>query len=234
MILLHYTGMEFAHDALYRLCDAKSRVSSHYFVEENGAVVQLVPEMRRAWHAGLSTWQGDTDINSRSIGIEIVNRGHDFGYPDFPKRQIAAVITLCRGILKRHPMRPDHVVGHSDVAPSRKRDPGEKFPWKLLAVSGVGIWVEPSPIIAGRTIAEGDKGDAVTNLQQSLSDYGFGVTPNGEYDLATKDVVTAFQRHFRPQLVDGVADPSTLETLRRLHQARSKALLAFERARTAS
>ena len=142
MIVLHYTGMEFAHEALYRLCDPKARVSSHYFVHENGSIVQMVPESRRAWHAGLSSWHGETDINSRSIGIEIANRGHDFGYPDFPRRQIAAVITLCRGILTRHVIRPDNVVAHSDVAPSRKQDPGEKFPWRLLSDSGVGLWVE--------------------------------------------------------------------------------------------
>ncbi len=136
MVVLHYTGMEVTHEALLRLCDPIARVSCHYLVHENGRVVQLVQEARRAWHAGVSSWQGQTDINSRSIGIEIANPGHDFGYPDFPKRQIAAVITLCRGILRRRNIRRDHVVAHSDVAPSRKQDPGEKFPWKSLSDFG--------------------------------------------------------------------------------------------------
>src|SRR5688572_9829000 len=146
MIVLHYTGMQFSHEALHRLCDVKARVSSHYMVMENGSIVQLVPEAKRAWHAGVSAWGGDTDINSRSIGIEIANPGHDFGYPDFPSRQIAAVITLCRAIMTRNIIRPENVVAHSDVAPSRKQDPGEKFPWKRLSLSGVGLWVEPAPI----------------------------------------------------------------------------------------
>ena len=126
-----------------RLCDPKARVSSHYVVIENGSIVQLVPEVKRAWHAGMSSWNGDTDINSRSIGIEICNPGHEFGYPDFPARQIAAVITLCRSILTRNIVRPENIVAHSDVAPSRKQDPGEKFPWKRLAQSNIGLWVEP-------------------------------------------------------------------------------------------
>ena len=142
MIVLHYTGMQFCHEAIHRLCDPKARVSSHYVVLESGSIIQLVPESQRAWHAGVSAWAGDTDINSRSIGIEIGNPGHDFGYPDFPARQIAATITLCRGILTRNIIRPENVVAHSDVAPSRKQDPGEKFPWKLLAQSGVGLWVD--------------------------------------------------------------------------------------------
>src|SRR5690606_6329731 len=135
--------------ALEKLCSAKSEVSAHYFVFEDGHVVQSVPEARRAWHAGLSSWHGETDINSCSIGIEIANPGHDHDYRDFPKRQIAALTTLCRGIQPRHTIPPERVLGHSDVAPSRKRDPGEKFPWRTLAESGVGIWLAPVPIRDG-------------------------------------------------------------------------------------
>ncbi len=138
MILLHYTGMQSTPAALERLCSAESKVSAHYFVFEDGRIVQSVPEGRRAWHAGVSSWAGENDINSLSIGIEIANPGHDFGYPDFPKRQIAAVIALCRGIIARRGIKPGRVLAHSDVAPSRKQDPGEKFPWKLLHDSGVG------------------------------------------------------------------------------------------------
>ncbi|MBM3528891.1 MAG: N-acetylmuramoyl-L-alanine amidase [Alphaproteobacteria bacterium] len=220
MIVLHYTGMQFSHDAIDRLRDTKARVSSHYVVLENGGVVQMVPEAKRAWHAGVSSWNGDADINSRSIGIEICNPGHDFGYPDFPKRQIAAVIMLCRAIFTRNIIRPENVVAHSDVAPSRKQDPGEKFPWKRLAQSGVGLWVEPAPITDSPKLQAGDSGDMVADLQRALIDYGYGVEPTAQYDPLTREAVIAFQRHFRPALVDGLTDASTRETLRKLLVAR--------------
>ena len=220
MIVLHYTGMQFSHEAVHRLCDPKARVSSHYVVMENGSILQLVPEVKRAWHAGISSWCGDSDINSRSIGIEICNPGHDFGYPEFPARQIAAVITLCRAILTRNIIRPENVVAHSDVAPSRKQDPGEKFPWKRLAQSQIGLWVEPVPISKGSVLQRDDSGDEVTQLQKALGDYGYGINVNGTYDRETQEAVTAFQRHFRPARVDGITDASTRETLRRLLVAR--------------
>ena len=221
IILLHYTGMQTAEEALERLRDPVARVSSHYFVHENGNIVQMVPEAKRAWHAGVSSWSGQTDINSRSIGIEIVNPGHDFGYPDFPIRQIAAVIALCRGIIARRGITRDRVLAHSDVAPARKQDPGEKFPWRLLAESGVGLWVEPVPITDWLSLVPGDTGETVTELQKAFADFGYGVPVSGDYDETTKNVVTAFQRHFRPAQVDGMADTSTRETLRKLLEARS-------------
>jgi N-acetylmuramoyl-L-alanine amidase len=220
MIVLHYTGMTSADDALDRLCSAEARVSSHYLVFEDGRIFQLVPEARRASHAGVSSWEGETDINSRSIGIEIANPGHDGGYPDFPAGQIDVVIALCRDILARRPMRPDRVVAHSDVAPSRKNDPGEKFPWQRLHAAGIGHWVEPSPLGDDRGLAQGDHGPAVAALQSSLAAYGYGIAAGGRFDQATHDVVVAFQRHFRPARVDGIADRSTIETLRRLLAAR--------------
>jgi N-acetylmuramoyl-L-alanine amidase len=222
MIVLHYTGMQLSHEALQRLCDPKARVSAHYLVYENGSILQLVPEGKRAWHAGVSSWGGDADINSRSIGIEIANPGHEFGYPDFPARQIAAVITLCRGIIARNIIRPENIVAHSDVAPSRKQDPGEKFPWQRLAQSGVGLWVEPAPITDGPKLISNDSGDQVAALQKALIDYGYGLEPTGRYDAFVVETVTAFQRHFRPALVDGIADVSTRDTLRRLLIARDK------------
>jgi len=222
MIVLHYTGMQFSHDAMHRLCDPASRVSSHYLVHENGSIVQLVPEQYRAWHAGVSSWGGDADINSRSIGIEIANPGHEFGYPEFPSRQIAAVTTLCRAILTRNIIRPENVVAHSDVAPSRKQDPGEKFPWRRLAQSGVGLWVEPAPITDTKLLGPGDSGEKVTELQRALIEYGYGIEQIGRYDKNTEEVVTAFQRHFRPARVDGIVDTSTRETLRKLLVARSQ------------
>lgn len=216
MILLHYTGMEDADLAVKRLCAADSGVSAHYLVHVDGRIVQMVPEARRAWHAGQSTWEDRTDINSCSIGIEIHNPGHDFDYPDFPHRQIAAVIALCRSIAKRWPIAPARVLAHSDVAPERKQDPGEKFPWRLLADSGIGLWVMPAKIVDGPTFRIGDQGEAVEKLQEALALYGYGVKVDGHYDETTAASVSAFQRHFRPARIDGVFDPSTMIVLRAL------------------
>jgi N-acetylmuramoyl-L-alanine amidase len=216
MIVLHYTGMPDVEGALARLCTAGTDVSAHYIVLEDGRIVQSVQESKRAWHAGAGVWAGEQDINSCSIGIEIINRGHDWGYPDFPLRQIAAVITLCRGIMLRHNLPGHRVLGHSDVAPSRKKDPGEKFPWHSLANSGVGHWVQAAPIVRGEMLKSGSEGDHVRAMQQALAQYGYGISAEGKYDAATVEVVTAFQRHFRPECVDGIADQSTLNTLQAL------------------
>ena len=224
MILLHYTGMRSALAALARLRDPNEpRVSSHYFIDEDGTIIQLVPEARRAWHAGLSLWAGEHDINSRSVGIEVVNPGHDFGYPDFPPHQIAAVIALCRDIVGRHKIPAERVLAHSDVAPGRKQDPGEKFPWRQLHEAGVGHWVEPAPIAESPFLSVGDCGETVSLLQMELAKYGYGICVSGNFDAATRDVVAAFQRHFRPARVDGVADSSTLTTLTDLLAARPTA-----------
>lgn len=224
MILLHYTGMQSGEAALKRLCDPESKVSAHYLVFEDGRIVQCVPEERRAWHAGVSSWAGETDVNSRSIGIEVVNPGHEFGYRDFPLRQTAAVISLCRAILtRRGPIPPERVLAHSDVAPSRKQDPGERFPWQLLYDSGIGHWVRPAPLnVEGQTLRIGEQGEAVARLQRMLASYGYGMEPTGRFDDDTRDVVTAFQRHFRQARVDGIADTSTLRTLRALTETLPK------------
>lgn len=226
MIVLHYTGMPDVEGALARLCQAGTEVSAHYVVLEDGRVVQCVQESKRAWHAGLSFWAGEEDINSCSIGIEIVNRGHDWGYPDFPLRQVAAVIALCRGIIIRRNVAPHRILAHSDVAPERKQDPGEKFPWRALWDSGVGHWVPPAPISRGEVMKLGADGPEVLALQNSLAQYGYGLTPSGHYDQATAAVVTAFQRHFRPQKVDGIADTSTVATLQALLTGRPTAAKA--------
>jgi N-acetylmuramoyl-L-alanine amidase len=228
MIVLHYTGMPEASAALERLRAPASEVSAHYLVLEDGRIIQLVPENRRAWHAGVASWAGETDINSCSIGIEIVNPGHDYGYRDFPKRQIAALTALCRGILTRYTIPPARVLGHSDVAPARKQDPGEKFPWRTLHDSGVGNWVKPARIADGALLALGDRGDAVTAMQRDLAEYGYGIAANGNYDSTTHEVVTAFQRHFRPERIDGVSDESTRNTLRDLlsHRSRPRSIAA--------
>jgi N-acetylmuramoyl-L-alanine amidase len=221
ILLLHYTGMRSGEAAYERLCAADAKVSSHYLVYEDGRIDQLVPEALRAWHAGASSWKGETDINSRSIGIEIVNPGHELGYRDFPETQIAAVIALCRDILKRHNIAPPRVLAHSDVAPGRKQDPGEKFPWARLAASGTGLWIEPAPISEGETLVPTQRGEDITMLQTMLAKFGYAAELTGVYDEATRAIVTAFQRHFRPARVDGIADRSTIETLRRLLTASS-------------
>ena len=216
ILLLHYTGMPDSRLALDRLCQSGSEVSSHYFVFEDGRILRLVPEDRRAWHAGRSFWGGETDVNSRSIGIEIANTGHPGGLPPYPDEQIDAVIRLCRDVVGRHPIPPHRVLAHSDVAPGRKLDPGERFPWHRLAQAGIGHWVEPTPIGAGRFVSAGDVGQPVEALQAILALYGYGVEVTGRFDAATADVVAAFQRHFRPERVDGLADAATIDTLHRL------------------
>ncbi|RJG44565.1 N-acetylmuramoyl-L-alanine amidase [Mesorhizobium sp. DCY119] len=216
MIILHYTGMATGEAAEAWLCDPASEVSSHYLVHEDGRIVQMVRESDRAWHAGKSFWRGETDINSWSVGIEIVNPGHTLGYKAFPKGQIEAVIGLCGGISGRHGIVPERILAHSDVAPGRKVDPGEKFPWRILAHAGVGHFVEPARTRKGSMLKPGDEGVAVERLQSMLALYGYGIEITGIFDSRTEIVVAAFQRHFRVSRVDGIADPATVETLRRL------------------
>ncbi|AZO00448.1 N-acetylmuramoyl-L-alanine amidase [Mesorhizobium sp. M9A.F.Ca.ET.002.03.1.2] len=216
MIVLHYTGMKTGGGAEAWLCDPASEVSSHYLVHEDGRIVQMVRESDRAWHAGKSSWFGRADINSCSVGIEIVNPGHLLGYRNFPKRQIDAVIGLCKGIVQRHSIPAERVLAHSDVAPGRKIDPGEKFPWKALFEAGVGHLVEAAPVRRGAALKAGDANAEVEALQSMLALYGYGVEISGAFDRQTEIVVDAFQRHFRQRLVDGVADGSTIRTLERL------------------
>lgn len=216
MIILHYTGMEAGPSAEEWLCDPVSEVSSHYLVNEDGSVLQMVRESDRAWHAGRGSWRGRSDVNSFSIGIEVANPGHAYGYPDFTGAQIDTVIALCRDIAERHAIAPERVLAHSDTAPGRKVDPGEKFPWAELHAAGVGHYVEPSPIGGGRFLAAGERGEPVEALQSMLALYGYGVDISGSFDATTEAVVAAFQRHFRPRRVDGVADRSTIDTLHRL------------------
>ena len=216
ILLLHYTGMNGGKAALDWLVCEESGVSCHYFIEEDGTIFQLVDEDKRAHHAGAGSWQGRGDVNSRSIGIEIVNAGHPGGLPDFPKVQMEAVAKLSLDIVQRYNIRPHMVLGHSDIAPGRKIDPGENFDWRWLAKKGVGYWVEPAQIRSGRFFQEGDAGNAVEALQSMLALYGYGLEISGTYCETTKTVVEAFQRHFRAERVDGVADVSTIETLHKL------------------
>jgi len=218
MLVLHYTGMATGKEALERLCDPEAKVSAHYVVEEGGEVFTLVAEERRAWHAGASFWRGETDINAVSIGIEIVNPGHEFGYRPFPKAQIGAVIALLDEVRSRWSIADERILGHSDVAPARKRDPGELFPWRRLAEAGHGYWVEPDPA-PGVPLGLGDEGLGVFALQAGLTRLGYDSAPSGQYDEHTRTIVRAFQRHWRPQGVDGVADGETRARLVHLLRA---------------
>jgi N-acetylmuramoyl-L-alanine amidase len=220
MLILHYTGMESADAALDWLTRDEAKVSAHYFVDEAGRIAQMVAETERAWHAGQSYWAGETDLNSCSIGIEIHNPGHEFGYPDFSDAQMHAVEALCRDILGRHAIPSERVLAHSDIAPGRKRDPGEKFDWARLARAGIGLWVEPAPPAGDEGLGAGDESEAVTELQRGLQDFGYGVEVTSTYGKGLEQVVEAFQRHFRPSRIDGHADQSTRDTLSRLLAAR--------------
>ena len=208
MIVLHYTGMRTGEEALARLRDPEARVSSHYVVEEDGRVFRLVPEERRAWHAGASFWKGERDVNTASVGVEIVNPGHEFGYRPFPDAQVASVTALVADIRTRWMIEDDKIVGHADVAPDRKEDPGELFPWKRLAEAGHGLWVEP-PAAPGAPLGEGEEGAGVFALQAGFTRLGYDCAPSGRFDAHTAAVVRAFQRHWRQAKVDGIADGET-------------------------
>jgi N-acetylmuramoyl-L-alanine amidase len=217
MLVLHYTGMASAAQAIRWLAVPESRVSCHYVIDEVGRITQMVPERLRAWHAGVSSWHGATDLNSASVGIEIQNPGHEDGYHEFPPAQIAAVIALSRDIIDRHGIAPERVLAHSDIAPLRKIDPGEKFPWAQLAAAGLGAWVAPSPVVTGALqLGPGDTGASVAAVQAMFAAYGYHLPVTGTFDHLTEHVVRAFQRHFRPARCDGRLDLSTLATLERL------------------
>jgi N-acetylmuramoyl-L-alanine amidase len=217
MLLLHYTGMRNAAAAIAWLARADSRVSCHYVIDVDGRITQQVPESLRAWHAGVSFWAGETDINSCSIGIEIQNPGHQMGYHEFPTAQLQAVAALGLDICTRHKIVSHRVLAHSDVAPLRKIDPGEKFDWKFLAATGVGAWIEPSPLRADDAgLAVGAPPSAIRAAQYLFCRYGYDMDLSGVLDAKAVAAISAFQRHFRPARVDGVLDLSTLATLERL------------------
>ena len=217
LLILHYTGMGTAEGAIRWLAHPDSQVSCHYVIDEDGVITQMVAECARAWHAGTSYWHGETDINSVSIGIEIHNPGHSEGYPEFPLVQMEAVAALSRDITRRQGIAPEGVLAHSDVAPGRKTDPGEKFRWAWLAERGVGHWVAPAPAAcsdAGQPT--GARSQEIAEVQALLRRYGYNTEPTGLLDERTSTIVRAFQLHFRQERVDGRVDRSTLDTLARL------------------
>jgi N-acetylmuramoyl-L-alanine amidase len=207
LLLIHYTGMRDAAGALRRLIDPVAKVSSHYLIDEDGTLYRLVDEDRRAWHAGTSYWAGERDINGVSIGIELVNPGHEFGYRAFPRPQMSALIDLTRDILARNPIPPWRVLGHSDVAPLRKIDPGELFDWRALAAAGIGFWPEPR-----------DGPADLASSQLALARYGYELRSTGELDPQTTACLKAFQRHFRPARVDGQLDAQCRALIHGLRQ----------------
>lgn len=209
MLVLHYTGLSTLDESLSRLTDPEARVSSHYLIDEDGSVYALVDEAKRAWHAGVSHWHGASDINALSIGIELQNPGHEWGYRAFPDAQIEALIGLCKGILSRHAIPARNVVGHSDVAPARKEDPGELFPWARLAAEGIGLWPQDIGPVAA---FDPESRDDVAGLQARLKALGYGIEESGAYDEATAEVTTAFQRHWQ-QTHLGPANGETLAIL---------------------
>ena len=220
MLILHYTGLPTVERALDVLSRPDCKVSCHYVVDEAGRIVQMVAEEARAWHAGVSYWGGETDLNSASIGIEIQNPGHMLGYPDFPLAQMEAVAALCRDIVRRHGIASERVLAHSDIAPGRKIDPGEKFDWAWLARRGVGKWVAPAPLDACDAGAPlGAQGSEVLRARELLAAYGYKIDRDGPFDPDMQTVVRAFQLHFRQARPDGRLDRSTLDTLSRLEAA---------------
>ena len=219
LLIFHYTGMKTAMEALDKLCSVKSKVSSHYLVFENGEIHHLVPDHKRAWHAGVSSWRGEKNINSCSIGMEIVNCGHNYlnldgELPRYPKKQMNAVIALSKKIIDQHGQL--EFLGHSDIAPSRKKDPGEHFPWQYMASQGIGKW----PIVKTndrRVLFElNDRDRGISIVQQGLAKLGYSAYITGVMDQNTVDIILAVQRRYRQDQVDGILDIMTMEIIKSL------------------
>jgi len=228
MLVLHYTGMESGAAAKARLCDPAAEVSAHWLVHEDGRADKLVPEEKRAWHAGRGSWNGITDVNSASIGIEIVNGGHNVLLPDgslppYPDAQILAVIKLAKDIIARHDIQPRNIVGHSDIAPERKEDPGEHFPWAGLAAAGVGIWPGDLPEDDRILFEAGDRDRGISIIQRGLADLGYGASVTGCLDDSTQSIIRAVQRRYRPTKIDGIVDMQVMEVLKRLSEVAQEA-----------
>ncbi len=230
LLILHYTGMENGEVALSRMTDADAKVSAHYMVETDGRVFQLVDENKRAWHAGVSEWAGETNINSNSIGIEIVNGGHNVPLPNgdlpsYPDVQINAVIALSKDIMTRHSIGPFSVLGHSDIAPARKIDPGEHFPWAGLAAAGIGHWPQHITDDTRIVFERGDRDRGVSAVQSGLAHIGYGARVSGVMDEETVKIIEAVQRRYRPTRIDGVVDMQTMDIVKGLVEVKTSSFI---------
>ena len=205
LIVIHYTGMVTAQAALTRLCEPAAQVSSHYLIEKNGYLHELVDEKKRAWHAGISFWKGETDINGISLGIELDNGGHDFGLPAYPEDQIKTLLLLLDKLVTQYSLHKERIIGHSDVAPTRKRDPGEHFPWLVLHKKGFGLWPE--------SCAVNPEPQSIYEIQKKLGEIGYNCPFTGILDLQTTATIKAFQQHFTPQEITGTPTPNLRHTL---------------------
>ncbi|WP_032112736.1 N-acetylmuramoyl-L-alanine amidase [Candidatus Paracaedibacter symbiosus] len=199
LIVIHYTSMQLVNEALTRLCDPTAAVSSHYLIESNGTLHHLVDDTKRAWHAGVSFWQGERDINGISIGIELDNGGHDFDLPFYPACQIEALLSLLTDLVQKYHIPKERIIGHSDIAPTRKRDPGEHFPWQLLHNHGFGLWPETDSVRHAP--------QSVLEVQQCLTAIGYDCPLTDILDAQTSSVIEAFQRHFTPMEITGTITP---------------------------
>jgi N-acetylmuramoyl-L-alanine amidase len=204
IIVIHYTGMQSARESLVRLCNPKSKVSSHYLIKKNGQIYRLIPDNRVAWHAGKSFWGKHKNLNKNSIGIELVNKGHQFGYTSFPKKQLSSLTWVCTQLIKKYKIKKKNIVGHSDVAPLRKKDPGEKFPWEKLALKNIGIWHDYKIDFLKKfrkiEISKREK----LKFNQNINNIGYYFFSKNKVDFSK--TVKAFQRHYRKQLINGIID----------------------------
>ena len=208
-IVIHYTGMQSERESIIRLCNPKSQVSSHFVINQNGKIYRLVKDNQIAWHAGKSCWGNYLNLNRNSIGIELVNKGHRFGYTNFKKKQLLSLIKICKKLIKKYKIKKRNIVGHSDIAPLRKIDPGEKFPWKYLAFKGIGIWHRCDPILLkkNRNIKISEKSDKIKFIK-NLNRIGYCISVNNK-SLFRKNL-KAFQRRYRKELINGILDKECL------------------------
>jgi len=213
LVVLHYTGMQTGDEALARLCDPEAEVSAHYMIEEDGTVFQLVPEEKRAWHAGVSSWCGRDNINHYSIGIELVNPGHEFGYRAFPDRQIDSLLEVLAGIKSRHFIPCNGYIGHSDIAPDRKTDPGELFPWHILSKEGFGVCADTEGHSQTVLLRDGESGAEFEKLNMDLAMLGYSIPSEEAVGPATHALISAFQSHWRQSRVTGYYDVGTAAVL---------------------
>jgi len=209
-IVIHYTGMQSERESIARLCNSKSKVSSHFIINQSGKVYRLIQDNQIAWHAGKSCWRNYKNLNKNSIGIELVNKGHQFGYTNFRKKQISSLIKICKSLIKKYKINKKNIIGHSDIAPLRKNDPGEKFPWKKLAKNKIGIWhsCKPNILRKYRKIKISKKKDKIKFIK-NLKKVGYCFSATKKIFL-TK-TFKAFQRHHRQELIDGCLDKECLK-----------------------